>query len=462
VSQRALVADDDALSREFLAEALESSGYSVRAVADGAAALAALKADDYDLVVTDLRMPGCDGIEVLRASRQASPARPVVVLTAFGAIETAVEAMREGAADFVLKPISPDALEVVLKRIQGTARLTREISALKASLAPAPDRVTGILGSNPRILEAVELARRVAPTPATVLIRGDSGTGKELIAALVHEESPRAERPFIRVNCAALTETLLTSELFGHEKGAFTGAHQKKEGRFELAHGGTLFLDEIGEIAPEVQSKLLRVLELGEFERVGGTRTLKVDVRVVAATNRDLEAAIASGRFREDLFFRLNVFPISLPPLAERREDVIVLAAHFLERFRKELGGAARAFDRSAAAALEAYDWPGNVRELMNVVQRGILRASGPSITSRDLGLEPAAAAARPANVPVGLSIDEAERHLILRTLDLTSWNRTEASRILGVTTRTLCNKLRLYRSQGLVGKPAVTQQGGG
>jgi DNA-binding NtrC family response regulator len=296
----------------------------------------------------------------------------------------------------------------------------------------------------------VALATRVAPAQATVLIRGESGTGKELIASLIHERSPRAGRPFIRVNCAALTETLLTSELFGHEKGAFTGAHQRKEGRFELANGGTLFLDEIGEIAPEVQAKLLRVLEIGEFERVGGTRTLRADVRVVAATNRDLVAAIAEGRFRQDLFFRLNVFPIVLPALAERREDIPPLAAHFLERFRKELGGRARAFDKGAMEALAAHDWPGNVRELMNVVQRGILRAQGEAITARDLGLSPAGGV-RPANVPIGLTIDETERHLILRTLDLTSWNRTEASRILGVTTRTLSNKLRLYRSQGLL-----------
>jgi transcriptional regulator with GAF, ATPase, and Fis domain len=242
----------------------------------------------------------------------------------------------------------------------------------------------------------------------------------------------------------------LTSELFGHEKGAFTGAYQKKEGRFELADGGTLFLDEIGEIAPEIQSKLLRVLELGEFERVGGTRTLKVDVRVVAATNRDLEAAIGEGRFRQDLFYRLNVFPITLPRLADRIEDIPLLANHFLERFRKDLGGRARSFDRSALEALAAYDWPGNVRELMNVVQRGILRSAGETITNRDLGLEPASTQ-RAANVPLGLTIDEAERHLILRTLDLTAWNRTEASRILGVTTRTLSNKLRLYREQGLL-----------
>jgi DNA-binding NtrC family response regulator len=450
VTQRALIADDDALSREFLAEAVTSAGYDVRPIADGPSAVAALDADDWDLVITDLRMPGCDGIDVLRASRQRNAGRPVVVLTAFGAIETAVLAMKEGAADFLLKPISPDALEVVLGRIQGTARLTREIRALKACIDEAPGLGSKILGTHEKIREAVSLAKRVAPTQATVLIRGESGTGKELIASLVHEASPRAGQPFIRVNCAALTETLLTSELFGHEKGAFTGAHQRKEGRFELANGGTLFLDEIGEIAPEVQSKLLRVLELGEFERVGGTRTLKTDVRVVAATNRDLEAAIGDGRFRQDLFFRLNVFPITLPKLSDRRQDIALLANHFLGKFRKELGGHATAFDRGALLALESYDWPGNVRELMNAVQRGILRAAGPAITSKDLGLEPATATRAPS-VPVGLSIDETERHLILRTLDLTSWNRTEAARILGVTTRTLCNKLRLYRSQGLL-----------
>jgi DNA-binding NtrC family response regulator len=442
VTQRALIADDDALSREFLTECVGAAGFDVRPVSDGRSAIDALRADDVDLVITDLRMPGCDGIEVLRASRAANRDRPVVVLTAFGAVETAVQAMKEGAADFLLKPISPDALEVVLKRIQGTARLKGEISALKACLDPEPRGGTRILGANARLKEAVHLAQRVAPTMATVLIRGESGTGKELIASLIHEGSSRAERPFIRVNCAALTETLLT--------GAFTGAHQRKEGRFELADGGTLFLDEIGEIAPEVQSKLLRVLELGEFERVGGTRTIKVDVRVVAATNRDLEAAIGEGRFRQDLFYRLNVFPITLPPLADRKEDIPDLARHFLERFRKDLGGRAKGFDRTAVEALCAYDWPGNVRELMNAVQRGILRATGETITSRDLGLD-AAATARPANVPLGLTIDEVERHLILRTLDLVSWNRTEASRILGVTTRTLSNKLRLYRSQGLL-----------
>jgi DNA-binding NtrC family response regulator len=457
VTQRALIADDDALSREFLAECVAAAGYEVRPVGDGHAAIEALGSEEFDLVITDLRMPGCDGIDVLRASRERNCERPVVVLTAFGAIETAVLAMKEGAADFVLKPISPDALDVVLKRVQGTARLKGEISVLKACLSAEPRHRTRILGTNPAILEAVQLAERVAGTLATVLIRGESGTGKELIASLVHEASARAERPFIRVNCAALTETLLTSELFGHEKGAFTGAHQRKEGRFELANGGTLFLDEIGEIAQEVQSKLLRVLEIGEFERVGGTRTLKVDVRVVAATNRDLEAAIGEGRFRQDLYFRLNVFPITLPRLADRKEDVPLLANHFLNRFRKDLGGRARAFDRTALDALAAYDWPGNVRELMNVVQRGILRAAGDTITNKDLGLEPAASS-RVANVPLGLTIDEAERHLILRTLDLTSWNRTEASRILGVTTRTLSNKLRLYRSQGLVDRPR--QQG--
>jgi DNA-binding NtrC family response regulator len=450
VTRRALIADDDALSREFLAECVAASGYEVRAVGDGRAAVEALQADDFDLVVTDLRMPEVSGLEVLRASREKNRERPVIVLTAFGAIDTAVQAMKDGAADFMLKPVSPDALEVVLARVQGAAKLRGDLNVLRACLQAGPTAPSRLVGADGALRDAEQLAIRVASTQATVLIRGESGTGKELIAALIHERSTRADRPFIRVNCAALTETLLTSELFGHEKGAFTGAHQRKEGRFELASGGTLFLDKIGEIAPKVQSKLLRVLELGEFERVGGTRTLRVDVRVVAATNRDLEEAIAEGRFRQDLFFRLNVFPITLPPLRERRQDVAVLAQHFLERFRRDLGGRAKAFERAALDALAAYDWPGNVRELMNIVQRGILRAVGDAITAKDLGLEPAASA-RAANVPVGLSIDEAERHLILKTLDLCAWNRTEASRILGVTTRTLSNKLRLYRSEGLL-----------
>ncbi len=449
--QRVLIVDDDALSREFLVEAIEANGLETRAAADGSAGIALIEREEFDLVITDLRLPGADGLAVLRASRERAPARPVVVLTAFGAVETAVEAMRDGAADFLLKPLSPDQLDLVLRRVQGQARLERENRTLKACLEPSRPTRTRLIGRNRGFRDALTLAERVARTNATVLIRGESGTGKELVASLIHENSQRASGPFVRVNCAALTETLLTSELFGHEKGAFTGAHQRKEGRFELAQGGTLFLDEIGEVAPEVQSKLLRVLEVGEFERVGGTRTMKADVRIVAATNRDLEAAIGEGRFREDLFYRLNVFPVTLPPLRDRRDDLAPLAAHFLDQFRRELGGSARKFDDRALMTMAAYDWPGNVRELVNVVQRGILRAGGDTILAEDLGLPAQGAAPRAVVVPLGLTIDETERHLILRTLDMTGWNRTEAARVLGVTTRTLSNKLRLYRSQGLL-----------
>jgi two-component system, NtrC family, response regulator AtoC len=451
VKPRAMVVDDDSLSREFLAEAVGGSGYEVRTAADGAEAVRMLDAEEWDLVVTDLRLPGKDGLEVLKASKERRPERPVVVLTAYGAVDVAVRAMREGAADFLQKPVSPDALDMVLSRTREVERLTRENRALKAAQTSDARSHGIVLGRNAAFRAAVALAERVAATNATVLVRGESGVGKELIAALIHEGGPRRGGPFIRVNCAALTESLLTSELFGHERGAFTGAVVRKEGRFELAQGGTLFLDEIGEMAPETQSKLLRVLEAGEFERVGGSRTLKTDVRVVAATNRDLEKAMEEGRFRPDLFHRLDVFSVRVPPLRERREDLPDLAKHFLERHRRDLGAAARGFSRGALEALAAYDWPGNVRELANVVQRALLRAPGPTIEADHLGLAPRTQPSKEPMVPVGLSVDDVERHLILRTLDLVGWNRTEASKILGVTTRTLSNKLRIYRARGFV-----------
>ncbi|HYC78703.1 MAG TPA: sigma-54 dependent transcriptional regulator [Planctomycetota bacterium] len=451
MARTALVADDDALSREFLAEAVGAAGFDVRTASDGVEALALLERDEPDVVVTDLRMPGKDGLEVLKAAKARRPDRPVIVLTAYGAVDVAVRAMREGAADFLQKPVSPDALDVVLRRVQETERLRRENRALKEDRAADVRAVGVVLGRNAAFREAVAMAERVAPRPSTVLIRGESGTGKELIAALVHENSARRKGPFIRVNCAALTDSLLTSELFGHERGAFTGAVKAKEGRFELAQGGTLFLDEIGEMSPETQAKLLRVLECGEFERVGGVRTLKADVRVIAATNRDLEKAMEDGRFRADLFHRLDVFTVHLPPLRERPEDLADLAQHFLERYRRDLGSEAKKFSRAAVEAMAAYDWPGNVRELGNVVQRALLRAPGAIVEAEHLGLAAKPAASREPTVPVGLSVDETERHLILRTLDLVGWNRTEASRILGVTTRTLSNKLRIYRARGFV-----------
>ena len=449
---RALVVDDDALSREFLTEAVAAAGYDVRSAADGDEAVRILEREESDLVLTDLRLPGKDGLQVLKVAKERNPSRPVVVLTAYGEVDVAVRAMRDGAADFLQKPVSPETLEVVLRRTRDVETLARENRALKADQV-SEARVHGIvLGKSASFHEAVSLAARVAETDATVLVRGESGVGKELIAALIHENSPRRNRPFVRVNCAALTDSLLASELFGHERGAFTGAVARKEGRFELAQGGTLFLDEIGETTPEMQAKLLRVLENGEFERVGGVRTLKADVRIIAATNRDLEQAIEEGRFRADLFHRLDVFAVRVPPLRERREDLTELARHFLARHRRDLGSAAETFTKAALDAIQSCDWPGNVRELSNAVRRACLRAPGAEVDVEHLGLAPKPSVVRDPLIPVGMSIDDVERHLILRTLDLTRWNRVEASKILGVTSRTLSNKLRTYRARGQLG----------
>jgi len=455
MSHRALVIDDDPLSREFLVEALRTSGYEVEEAATGEDGVKIGIRIEPNLVLTDLRLPGIDGIEVLRQIRDRHPDIPVIVLTAFGTIERAVEAMRAGAEDFLLKPVSPEQIEVVLARLTDRRRLIRENRVLKARLETGPERTNGILGRNRRFLEALKLASRVAETEATVLLRGESGTGKELVADLVHHESKRADGPFIRVNCAALTESLLTSELFGHEKGAFTGAHQRKEGRFELAVGGTLFLDEIGEMPMEVQGRLLRVLESGEFERVGGTRTLHSDARIVAATNRDLEVAIEQGRFREDLFYRLNVVPITLVPLRERLDDIPLLVNHFLRKSARDHGRPACRVSSEALEALRSCEWPGNVRELANTMERSTLVAKGEIVGLKDLGL-PSRRPATESAMAVGMTLEEVERRVILGTLDSTGWNRTHAARILGVTARTLSNKLKVWRTRGLVSQESA------
>ena len=455
----ALVIDDDALSREFLAEAVRTAGYRVRQASDGDQGIAALRTGDVDIVFTDLRMPGRDGLAVLRAALATLGDVPVVVLTAFGTVETAVEAMRVGAEDFLLKPVSPEQIEVVLGRIEGRRALVRENKVLKAQARSGEETPMDIIGKSPSFLEAVRLAERVAATDATVLVRGESGTGKEVIATVLHVQSSRSEGPFIKVNCAALTESLLTSELFGHERGAFTGAVARKEGRFELAAGGTLFLDEIGELPGEVQAKLLRVLETGEFERVGGVRTLRADARIVAATNRDLERAMKDGRFREDLYYRLNVVPVWLPPLRERIEDVHALAEYFLARYRARHGVDVREFTPAALDALRASEWPGNIRELANVVQRAVLVARGRKIGPESLGL-PDAQEQPHGHLPVGMTLEAVERQLILRTLESTGWNRTKAAALLEVTPRTLSNKIRLWRAQGLLPEVAVAEGG--
>ncbi|MFN9443253.1 MAG: sigma-54-dependent transcriptional regulator [Planctomycetota bacterium] len=450
-----LLADDEPLSREFLQEALQSFGCEVRAVADGAAAIVALGEQAFDLVVTDLRMPHHDGMAVLAAAKRADAGRPVVLVTAHGTMHTAVTAMRQGADDVLEKPVGLEDLELLLTRMRERRRLLRENGYLRREAAGGE-----LVAASAAMRQVVALAERVAPSTATVLVHGETGTGKERIAARIHAASDRADKPFVKLNCAAIPEALLESELFGHEAGAFTGAKGRREGRFELADGGTLFLDEVGETSPAMQAKLLRVLQEGEFERVGGNRTLAVDVRVVAATNRDLRREVEAGRFRADLLYRLDVVPITVPPLRERPDDVLPLARHFARPGLR--------FAPDAEAVLRAARWPGNVRELQNVVQRlGILCAgdvvdgalAAAHVTpGRD---EPAAVApTRPADEPIvalmardpvgaliGKKLDDVERELVRRTLAHCGGNRTRTAEMLGIGVRTLFNRLQQMQS---------------
>ena len=465
--QRVLVADDDSLSREFLSEACRSFGLQVEAVSSGEQAVERLRRSGIDLVLTDMRMPGISGIELVRTMGKDFPEVPVVLVTAHGTVETAVQAMQLGAADFVVKPCSPQTLELVVKRLDRTRRLERENEYLRTEAGLGTPN-TVIAHSKP-MQDLLRTAERVAGSKGTVLITGESGTGKERVAQYLHDKSPRRNGPFIRVNCAALSEQLLESELFGHERGAFTGAHRRKEGRFELADGGTLMLDEIGEISPAVQAKLLRVLEEEEFERVGGTTTLKVDVRVIATTNRELPEEVAKGRFREDLYYRLHVLPLHIEPLRERSEDIVPLARHFVEVYSKASGIPAPTFSTEAEKRLLEWHWPGNVRELENAIHRAVVLVEGATIEPDHLNFQ---LMPRPnvrpkftlvtdkgdylgaisASSPLAnRTIADLEREAILCTLEATRGNKTEAARRLGVTARTLSNKMKLWRQLGLV-----------
>ncbi len=444
--ERVLVVDDESLNRESLQAIVEDLGGEVEVAATGEEAIAALETCEFDLVITDLKMGEVGGLDVVRAARERTTPIPVVIVTAYGTIESAVAAMRLGAEDYLLKPFSVEQIELLLEKIGERQQLRLENAYLREVVSG--DGAEDIVGTSPLLREQVALARRVAQTKATVLILGESGTGKELFARLIHRESERRERPFVRVNCAALSASLLESELFGHEKGAFTGALQRRAGRFELADRGTLLLDEIGELPLELQPKLLRVLEQQEFERVGGTRSLKVDVRVVAATNRDLLQDVQDGLFREDLYYRLNVYPITLPSLRERREDIADLARLFLEQTRREYGGVLTSIAPDAIALLEAYAWPGNVRELDNVMKRVAIRVARPTLTAKDLRGDLPKNSGGPvgAEAWIGHSMAHIEKEVILKTLERTGQNKTEAARILGVTARTLRNKLKVYQ----------------
>jgi DNA-binding NtrC family response regulator len=435
-----LIVDDDALMRSFLAEVLREEGHGVEEAGNGSDGLARLSARDFDLVVTDLRMPGLAGLDLLREGKRVRPDAAWVIVTAYGSIGSAVEAMKAGAADYLTKPFgSPDELRHVVRRVLREADREKRITLLSEELGSRfPPVETIFLGE--RMEAAYRLVREVAPTPATVLITGASGTGKELVARVIHGLSPRRDGPFVAVHASALPETLLESELFGHERGAFTGAVAAKKGKFELAGGGTLFLDEIGELSPSVQAKLLRVLQEREIERLGGTKPTPVDVRVLAATNRDLKADVAAGRFREDLFYRLNVFPIELPALALRPEAILPLAEYFREKFAASFGKRVAGFSEEAKTALRSYGWPGNVRELQNVIERAVI-LSGGRIERKHLNLESPEA----LQPPGGGALREAEVETIRKVLADVGGNRRKASRILGISLRTLQYRIKEY-----------------
>jgi DNA-binding NtrC family response regulator len=457
-----LVVDDEASARTALAELLRTEGYTIETAGDGFKALARLEDFAADLVLTDLNMPGIDGVELLRKVREARPELPVVLMTAFGGVETAVSAMREGAADYLTKPLNTDELVIVLGRTIETARLRREATELRGQLKERYS-FDNIVGSSPEMQRVFKTVAQIAPSRATVLLTGESGTGKELVAAAIHHHSPRSSGPFIKLHCAALAESLLESELFGHERGAYTGADRKRDGRFEQANGGTLFLDEIGEISPGIQVKLLRVLQEREFERVGGSQTLHVDVRVVAATNRDLKEMVAAGKFREDLYYRLNVINLSLPSLRQRPSDVPALAMHFLRRYATENGKAVKTISDQALSQIANYPWPGNVRELENVIERAVVLADGDSIELAHLPPELAAVARRSSAPTIpGATMDEIERYSILKTMESAGGSTSRAAEILGISVRKIQYKLQEYSSAPKgVGAPAVASTEG-
>jgi DNA-binding NtrC family response regulator len=447
VRGRILVVDDETNARNALAELLRDEGYTVETAPDAFKALPKLEEFAPDLLLTDLKMPGMDGIGLMRKAQEVDGEVSAVVMTAYGAVDTAVSAMRAGAADYITKPINFEELSIVLERALERRRMRAETGQLRQRLSQR-DRIENIVGASPPMARVFETILQVAPSRASVLITGESGTGKELVAAAVHQHSARASGPFVKLHCAALAETLLESELFGHEKGAFTGAMGRRDGRFQQADGGTLFLDEIGEISPSIQVKLLRFLQQREFERVGGNLTIKVDVRIVAATHRDLTAEVQSGRFREDLFYRLNVVTIEMPPLRSRVSDIPLLAMRFLQRFADENGKDVRGFSDEALQRLTQYNWPGNVRELENAVERALVVCRHHEVRAQDLSPHIVKTSARAEDgLPIvpGASLADLERYAILKTLEHTGGSTSRAAEILGISPRTIQYRLHEY-----------------
>jgi two-component system NtrC family response regulator len=451
MAHKILLVDDEPLNLDLLGQELSELGHSIETAGSGAEALKKLPEICPDLVLVDYQMPEMNGVEALSAIHKSQPDLPVVIITAYGTIDRAVEAMKAGAEDFIPKPFDPEHLAVVVKKALERSRLKAEVEILAEKIG---ERFQLVPGKSPLMTRAIDEARKAAASKSTVLLLGESGTGKEIFARAIHNWSQRRSEPFVAINCVGLSRDLLESELFGHEKGAFTGAHQRKKGKIELADGGTVFLDEIGDISPELQTKLLRFLQEREFERLGGNQRLTVDVRIIAATNRDLEQAVVKGVFREDLYHRLNVIPIHLPPLRERREDIPQLAAHFIRHFSAETKKRFSRIAMDAQEKLVAYEWPGNVRELANIIERGVVLGEGPELTlhhlpARILELE------RPTPThEVGYhdAINTYRRELIIRALDGAHGNRAAAAKALGLHRTHL---MKLIKALGIT-EPAV------
>jgi DNA-binding NtrC family response regulator len=448
-----LIAEDEDRLRRLLGILLNDKGYRLTLARDGAEAWRMFQDGSFDLVVTDIRMPATDGMQLLRAVKERSPETPVVVITAFGSIESAVEAMREGAVDYVTKPFEEQAMKLAIERALRVRSLLSENLSLRREVSDKYN-LASIISESPQMRMVLEMARQVAKSNSTVLVMGESGTGKELVTRLIHEWSQRSHGPFVAINCAAIPETLLESELFGHEKGSFTGATGRRAGKFESASGGTLFLDEIGEMSLPTQAKVLRALETQEFERVGGTQTVRTNVRFIAATNRDLRDLVAAGSFRGDLFFRVNVFPVYLPPLRDRRHDIVPLARFFLSKFGREMGRKGVQLTRGAEEVLLSHPWPGNVRELQNTMERATIMLDGTELTETHLAL-----ALNPNTMgfggrqqggdfvipPAGFRLEEHERALLVQALERTAHNKSRAAKLLGISRARLRYRLEKF-----------------
>jgi two-component system response regulator AtoC len=447
---RILIADDHDAIRRGLVRGLTEAGHEVDEASNGTAAIERLHDGSYDVVLSDLKMGGSDGMDVLRTTRALHPTTAVILMTAFGTVNTAVEAMKIGAFDYVQKPFEIEEMEVKIEKALEVRRLKTEIEYLRDAQQDRYD-FDRIVGSSPALQRVLDIVKKVAKSNTTVLIRGETGTGKELIAGAIHHNSLRTSRNFVKVNCAALQENLLESELFGHEKGAFTGADKQRIGRFEQSDGGTLFLDEIGDMSASTQAKILRVLQEHEFERLGGTRTLRVDVRLIAATNRDLPAMVQAGHFREDLYYRLNVVSIEMPPLRERKDDIVPLANTFIRKFAAELKKKIDGLETDAQKLLMRYNWPGNIRELENTIERAMLLAEGRAIVGGDLrlGETPTAGGSGrdQASIvkipPTGIPLEDVERFALVEALKMSNWVQKDAAELLSISPRVMNYKIK-------------------